>query len=126
MVRKLTAFALGLIVAVIVMMSVEALGYRLFPLPGFDEAQPANPAAIPTGVLVFILLAWSLGVAIGAYVAVRMSKVPWPAWLIAAAIVAAACFRFALAAHPTWMIAAGIALPILAAWLGLRVAARSG
>ena len=125
MTRTLSGLALGMIVAVTVLMSVESAGYQLFPLPVVQQVETQEPIALPPGVLAFLLLSWTLGVVAGAYVAVRVSRVGWTAWVVAGAIIAAVVLRFSLAQHPLWMMAAGVLLPLAAAWISQRLASPS-
>ncbi|HVL78230.1 MAG TPA: hypothetical protein VM346_02980 [Sphingomicrobium sp.] len=121
MIRPLSGLVSGMIVALIVIIGVQWLGYQIVPLPGFDEAQPVGTDQ-PLGTQLFVLLAWTSGVLLGSAVAVRVSRRPWAAWVIAAAIAISALFRFAMMAQPTWFMAASIPLLLLAGLIGQRLA----
>lgn len=121
MIRKLTGIAVGIAVAILVMMVAEAIGFRLFGIElGPDGAAPPT-AHLPAGVNLAVLLGWFLGGLLGGYVAILMSRVDWSAWPIAGVIWLAVILRFALSAAPLWMIVGGILAPPLAGWLAQRL-----
>ncbi|HVL78219.1 MAG TPA: hypothetical protein VM346_02925 [Sphingomicrobium sp.] len=121
MIRPLSGLVSGMIVALIVIIGVQGIGYQIVPLPGFDETQPIG-ADRPVGSLLLVLVAWGAGVLLGAAVAVRVSRRRWAAWVIAGAICIAALFRFAMMAQPLWFMAASVPLLLVCGWAGQHLA----
>ena len=117
MIRKLGGIAAGIAIAIAIIMTVDAIGHRLFGIGlGPDGAAPAT-AVFPTGVLVSSLFGWFLGTLAGGYAAITVSRSGWTAWAVAGAILIAVVANFASEPHPAWMIFGGIVAPSLAGWI---------
>ena len=124
MIHRLSGIALGLAIAIAIMISAEAIGYNLFGLGvGPDGAVPAGPP--PTGVRISILLGLFLAALAGGYAAIRLSRAPWTTWVIGVVILMAVVLRFALAPGPLRTLAIGAVAPLLGAWIGQLLAKRS-
>ena len=126
MVRRIVGIVVGLIVAMAAITLVEALGQRLFPPPaGVDMRDPAQVARfvteMPTGLKLSVVVAWFLGTVAGAWAGLTLSRWRTVPWIVAAGVVAGAIVAYVQIPHPWWMQAAGILLPLLAAWIVLRM-----
>ena len=61
--RKIVAVVLGVVVAVVLIIAIEALGHAVYPVPqGLDisntEAMQAYVTGLPIGALLFVMGAW--------------------------------------------------------------------
>jgi len=119
--RGIAATVAGVLVAGLTIAGVEWLGHRLYPPPaGLKaddlEALAAHVAAMPIGALLFVLLAWLLGVFLGGIVAALLAgrRPRLYAGVIAAVILLGAIANFAMIPHPAWfMTLAVISLPLV-------------
>lgn len=124
MVRNLGGIAVGLLVAIVIIMAAEAIGHRLFA-GGLAPDGGAPPAmALPPEVNASVLAGWFLGALAGGYAAILVSRIKSMAWAVAMVILLAVGFRFAIADAPAWMIAGGLVAPPLAAWIAQRLPVR--
>lgn len=110
--RGIGATVVGVLVAGLSIAGVEWLGHRLYPPPaGLQandlEALAAHAATMPIGALLFVLLAWLLGVFLGGLVAVLLAgrRPQLYAGVIAAVILLGAIANFAMIPHPAWFMA---------------------
>lgn len=125
MIHKLGGLAAGLIVAVLTMMTVEAIGNRLHGSGLNADASATLPVTQqPVSLLLFVLAGWFLGGFLGGSAAVRISRTGWMAWPIATAILLGIAMMFWWAPHPSWMYIAGPIAPLLGAWIAQRIVER--
>jgi hypothetical protein len=115
--RTIIATGLGVIIAVLVIMAIEAIGHRLAPFP--PQVDPMNPdmAKVPVVAMLAVVLAWFLGTLAGGSLGNRLAHCRWPGWVIAGLVLVGAIYQFTIITHPAWMMAAGVAAPLLAAWI---------
>lgn len=119
--RGIAATVAGVLVAGLTIAGVEWVGHRLYPPPaGLKaddlEALAAHVAAMPIGALLFVLLAWLLGVFLGGLLAALLAgrRPRLYAGVIAAVILLGAIANFAMIPHPAWFMAlAVISLPLV-------------
>lgn len=111
MVRKLGGLVLGVALALVLMMAIEAIGNRVVPLA---EARPDD--SLPFQSLLPVVIGWFVGTFAGGYVAVWVGRDRWLAWAVAFAIMVGEVIAFVLTPYPAWMIVAGLVLPLLGAW----------
>ena len=121
MIRTLAGVAIGIAVAIVLMMIVEALGNALFPPPSIDLNNPNAPAALPFANQLFPILGWFSASLVGGWLAIQMSAREWTSWLVAASVLVGELLEFSLGRHDLWVIAAGILAPPLAAWLAQKL-----
>lgn len=133
---KRIRFALALPAGVLVMVAFtgffEGLGKQAFPpsqemldaiallQKGDEGARDALAAAMngtPFGALAVVVLAWTLGAALGAFAACRVGGANFTPLSIAIGVVSVVfvAMNFFLIPHPVWMIAAGVVIPPAAA-----------
>jgi len=119
--RGIAATVAGVLLAGLTIAGVEWFGHRLYPPPaGLKaddlEAMAAHVAAMPIGALLFVLLAWLLGVFLGGLLAALVAgrRPRLYAGVIAAVILLGAIANFAMIPHPAWFMAlAVISLPLV-------------
>jgi hypothetical protein len=102
----------GVLVAGLTIAGVEWLGHRLYPPPaGLKsddlEALAAHVATMPIGALLFVLLAWLLGVFLGGLAAASLAgrRHRLYAGVVVAVILLGAIANFAMIPHPAWFMA---------------------
>lgn len=110
--RGIGATVVGVLVAGLSIAGVEWLGHRLYPPPaGLQandlEALAAHVATMPIGALLFVLLAWLLGVFLGGLTAASLAgrRHRLYAGVVVAVILLGAIANFAMIPHPAWFMA---------------------
>lgn len=131
--RTILGMLVGVVVAIAVIMAVEAIGHRFYPPPsGLDPTDPANEAAfaafvaaLPFGGKLVVLIAWVLGTFIGALVAARLARHQTAAALLVALVVISGVIGMIMKVpHPTWLSIGGLLLPIPTALAAARLVYR--
>lgn len=118
----LGGLAAGLATAMLLIMTIEAIGNQLYPPPkGYDMAA-GSAASLPFGNLIFPVIGWFVGTLAGAWIAVRLSDRDWAGWAVGGFVLAASMLNLLLITHPLWVIVAAVVAPILGAWIGQRIA----
>lgn len=132
MARSLLGVLAGAVVAVVVIMLVEMVSLWLYPLPaGVDASDHAALAAavrmLPVGAFLLILVAWLLGAATGAVVALRvaMGAARWPGLAVGGLVLAGAAYNLATIPHPTWFVGVAVVGIIAATLLSTRSRTRA-
>ncbi len=77
--RKVAAVVLGVIVAVVFIIAIEALGHSVYPVPeGLDitdtEAMQAYVTGLPIGALLFVMGAWLVATLAGGLLACFIAR----------------------------------------------------
>ena len=133
--RSLLGVLAGFAVAVVVIMVVEMIGMKVYPLPaGVDPTDPAALQALmptfPLGAFLFVLASWFLGAGAGAVVAQRFSRSATrvPGLAVGGLVLAAALYNMWAIAHPVWFMAAAVVglLAVTALASKPRVASTAG
>ncbi len=113
--RSLLGVLAGFVVAVVVIMVVEMIGMKVYPLPaGVDATDPAALQALmptlPLGSFLFVLASWLLGTGAGAVMAQRVAKATTraPGLAVGGIILAFALYNMWVIPHPTWFMAAAV------------------
>lgn len=131
--RTILGMLVGVVVAVAVIMAVEAMGHRYYPPPpGLDPTDPANEAAfaafvaaMPFAGKLIVLVAWMLGTFIGALAAAKVARHQTAAALLVALVVISGVIGMIVKVpHPTWLSVAGLLLPIPVALAAVRMVYR--
>ncbi len=127
-VRRVSAVAAGLFVAVLIIMAVQALSGLLYPAPpGLDltdrEAFAAYARQLPIGALLIVELSYLLGsLAAGATVAWVARDSHTRLAMAAGVVLTLAGFtNLAAIPHPVWFAVLTTVTYIPCAWLGVRV-----
>ncbi|MFN4291093.1 MAG: hypothetical protein ACK4E7_09480 [Permianibacter sp.] len=109
--RSVGAIALGLAVAVLLILLLQWAGFRLFPLPPTlqlnEPAQWAHYwAGAPRGALLMVLLSYAFGACDGAILAAWLSpQQPWRhAALVVALVALLALLNVLSVAYPDWFV----------------------
>ncbi|MEM1176481.1 MAG: hypothetical protein AAGI27_16935, partial [Pseudomonadota bacterium] len=109
--RNALAYLLGIAAAILTIMLVEALGHVVFPVEAdidFEDSEGlANyMATLPLGAVLFVALAWALGVVAGIAVALRIGdlKPVYFSSVITSFVLAGAVSQMILIPHPTWFV----------------------
>lgn len=119
MLKRIAGPIVGIIVCGLVIYAIEELTDRLFP--GARAAAIAGDlASVPTGALVTVVAAWTVGALVGGVVATRIAERRWAAWIVAAFVVISVAVNATVIPHPAWMLMVGIILPLLAGWIASR------
>ena len=121
MIRTLAGVAIGIAVAIILIMVTEALGNALFPPPALDLNNPDVPSALPFANQLFPILGWFLASLVGGWLAVQVSTREWSAWLVAASVLVGELLDFSLGRHAVWVMVVGVIAPLLAGWLAQKL-----
>ena len=115
MARSLLGVLAGFAVAVVVIIVVESIGLKLYPLPaGVDPSDPeaikAAMPSMPLGAFLFVLASWFLGAGAGAAVAQRLAKATTraPGLTVGGLILVAALYNMWAIPHPVWFMAAAV------------------
>ncbi len=77
--RKISAVVLGVIVAIVVIIAIEALGHAVYPVPaGLNltntEAMQAYVMGLPIGALLFVMGAWLVATLAGGLLACFIAR----------------------------------------------------
>ena len=126
--RKVIGIIAGVVVAFLCVFAVEAVGHSLVPPPpGLDINDPARlMEAMPVAAKAMVLAAWFVGALAGAWTANRIAGPGVAGWIVALLVIAAGVATMLMIPHPAWMWAGGILLPLLAAWIALRLGGPRG
>jgi hypothetical protein len=113
--RSIFAVLAGALAAMVVIVLVEMLGLRVFPLPaGVDPTDTTALAAAlstaPIGALLFVMAAWLLGAGVGAMTALRVARSPerWPGLAVGGLVLAGALYNLWTLPHPMWFAGAAV------------------
>jgi hypothetical protein len=131
MIRSALVLFGGVVIAVMVVILMDALVGRIYPLPaGVDtrneESLRLAIAVMPTTAFVLLLTGWVLAAGIGAYFAARLAAHSYVihGLIVAFFVLVATIANLAAIPHPIWMWPAAIILIPAAGWVGTRFVAR--
>jgi hypothetical protein len=107
----------GIFCAGITVMLIEQGGHALF-----GTATPGDPSTVTMPMYVSVLVAWIVGVAVGAAVATRWSRATSvvPGMIVGAVLLAGTIANLVAIPHPAWMAIAALVLMPIAALLSAR------
>jgi MFS family permease len=118
MIRGILGVIVGLAVAVLTIMAVQAIGHQIYPYPAdVDLNDPEQIArvfpTIPVAAKLFVVAAWFFGAMAGAAVAKSVVGSDWAAWTIAVLVACAGVMNLFIIPHPVWMQIAAVVAPLL-------------
>ncbi|MBC7894335.1 MAG: hypothetical protein H7066_02925 [Cytophagaceae bacterium] len=114
---KVAGTIVGIFCAGITVMLIEKAGHALL-----GTSTPVDPSAITTPMHLSVLVAWVVGVAVGAAVATRWSRATSvvPGMIVGAVLLAGTIANLVAIRHPVWMALAALVLMPVAALLSAR------
>lgn len=127
MVKRVLSIILGLVTAVVVIMLVEGIGHKMFPVSPVDmnnpEALKAFMENLPTGAIAMVLVAWAVGSFAGGAIASLIDKVNAfrNSVVIGVVILILSIINLITIPSPIWMWAGAIILIIPSAVAGNRI-----
>jgi hypothetical protein len=131
MIRKLVAAVLGIAVAMLTIWVLERLGHFVYPPRadidfGDPEEVHAFTATLPVGTIVIVGVAWAAGAFLGTLTGAALSRTkPLPyAILVGGIVLAGGITMLLVIPHPLWFTVSAPLAIIVAAYLGMAVAAR--
>jgi MFS family permease len=129
--RTILAVIAGLIIAMLVMLSVEFLSMQVSPPPpGFTLDNEADLARLvemaSPASKALVVLGWALASFLGGWVAARLSRQHRmvAALAIGVLIVIGVVFNTANIPHPLWMTVLGVLLPLPLAFAAARLTSK--
>jgi hypothetical protein len=130
-VRSVLAVAAGLATALILVVGVEAVSSKMYPLPpGVDQGNPESLAAaiarLPVGALLGVLVAWGLGAFGGAFTAARLGSRRPLGLLVGTLLLVAAVGNMLAIPHPIWFWFAAFVVIPATTMAGVRLVPRDG
>nr|ASV46983.1 hypothetical protein [uncultured bacterium] len=131
--RRVLAVLAGTIAAMVVVTLMDGVVGRLYPLPeGTDVRDPevmrTAIAALPFAALALLVVGWAIAAAVGAFVAVRLTRDGWTGAGITVVVLllAATVANLLMLPHPAWVWPAALLLVPAAGLGGARAAAARG
>jgi len=123
--RSILAILAGIVVGGIVVGLIEIPGNRMHPLPPDTdmkdwEAIKSHAAKAPTTALLGVAIAWTVGPAIGAFVAavIARSGQLFHGEIVGAVFLAMDLAMISSLPHPMWLVVVGVIGPLFGGWVG--------
>lgn len=130
MIKRILSIVLGLVTAVVVIMLVEGIGHKMFPVSPIDmnnpEALKTFMENLPTGAIAMVLVAWAIGSFAGGVIASLIDKVNAfrNSVVIGVVILILSIINLITIPSPIWMWAGAIILIIPSAIAGNKLVVR--
>ncbi len=129
--RTILGMLLGVVTMMFTIYAIESIGHLLYPPPaGLDPRNPEHVqmivAVAPAGAMAMLVLGWTTGAFVGGWVGARIARHARAAAIAVALVVMAgvAGMMVMVPEHPKWVSVLGLLLPIPAALVAARLAAR--
>jgi sterol desaturase/sphingolipid hydroxylase (fatty acid hydroxylase superfamily) len=131
MIRSALVLFAGVVVAVVVVVLMDAVVTSIYPLPA--DTDPKNPesmrqavAALPATAFVILVVGWALAAGAGSYLAARLAAQtpPTHGLIVSLFVLVATVANLARIPHPVWMWPAAIILIPAAGWAAARLGTR--
>lgn len=127
LIRSFGSVAVGIVVALIIVIAAEVLNSRLFPLPaGIDPSNMESlrnaVAGFPRSAFILILLGWAAGTFQGTWLASRLAGRRMQGTIVGALLLITAVLNFVVLPHPNWVWMLGLATFPASSYAGIRLA----
>ena len=106
MLRGIGGIIAGLAAVVATVFALDLIARQLFPAA-------ADPASLPVGVQIFVLLSWFAAALVGAVVAGAIARAGWAIWVITALVTLCALAAIFMIQHSVWMQIATVIAPFV-------------
>ncbi len=130
--KNIVAGIVGVIVAIALVWLIEMIGHSVYPPPpdldyANADAMRAHIATLPIGAFLFVGGAWFIATLAGTLLACKIgsAKPVVFAMIVGGLMLVATAANLIMIPHPLWFSIIGVAGIIVAAWLGMTLAARS-
>ncbi|MEG3146705.1 hypothetical protein U1839_18795 [Sphingomonas sp. RT2P30] len=126
MIRKILAIVAGLVAAFLIILLVEGVDERLYPVPADLDTTDAAALgayvfAMPMAAKLLVVGGWLLGALGGVWLCLRISDRRWTGWIIVLLLIAGGVANMIQFGHPLWMQAGAVIAPLLGGWIGARL-----
>jgi sorbitol-specific phosphotransferase system component IIBC len=128
MIRSALVLLAGVIAAVLVVVLMDAVVGRIYPLPaGTDLSNPESMrqaiAALPAAAFLLLAVGWALAAGVGSYIAARLATHASAihGLIVALFVLVATISNLARIPHPLWLWPAAIILIPVAGWAATRL-----
>lgn len=128
--KNIAAGIAGVVVAFALVWFVEMIGHSVYPPPADlnfadPEAMRAYIATMPVGALLFVGGAWFVATLVGTFMACKIgnAKPMTFALVVGGLMLVATAANLLMIPHPLWFSILGVIGILVAAWLGMRLAA---
>jgi hypothetical protein len=123
--RGIGAVILGLIVAFLLVIGVEAISHRIFPPPaGMDMRDMAQVkafvATLPLSVLLIVLAGHLIATFAGTWLAAKVARTPIAGYILGALLLCAGIANAFMLPQPVWYSIASFVIYVGATWAGAR------
>lgn len=122
---------IGVIVAIVLVQSIEMLGHTIYPIPqdmDFSDSDQVREfmSTLPVGAILFIGIAWTVGAFGGTLVAawIATARPLVYAIIVGGFVLAGAVTMLILLPHPWWFTISAPLGVVVGAYLGMSVATR--
>jgi hypothetical protein len=129
--RKITAITLGLLVSMIVIFLLEKLGHLLFATPlkidQYDlETIKAFVAEAPTGVFIFVIIAFAIGALAGGFTtALTLNHHKTKAAInLGGILIGIGISNFTIIPHPIWVVILSLLVFVPFAYFGAVISTK--
>jgi len=126
--KRILAVFTGVVAGSLVMVIVETLGHKIYPVAmnlesTTKEAKAEYMKSLPLSAMLMIILAWAIGAFVSGIVATLVGKdaTSFTALRSGGVLFALAIFNMIVIPHPIWFWIAGLLVFIPFSWLGYKI-----
>lgn len=129
--RTILSIVIGVILANVIILGIEAVGHVIFPLPdtlSTPEDLSAFIMSAPPQVLFFPLIAYATGAFLGALACTKVNQTKdwWPGVTVGGVVLLGVVANIGNIDHPSWFSVIAIILPLPLAYLGSTLLNKKG